>query len=45
MQLTGGSENPPTTNDYADFYGNVLRKVRDVSIIALPGQFWAEDGS
>ena len=44
-QLTGGEEFTPTPNDYADFYSQILRKVRDVSIIVLPGQSWAEDGS
>lgn len=45
IQLTGGTESSPTAADYASFYGNVLRKVRDVSIIVLPGQPWPEDGS
>lgn len=40
-----GSANSPTANDYTAFYGNTLRKVRDVSIIVLPGQQWAADGS
>ncbi len=44
VQLTGGSASPPTPNDYQDFYGNVLRKVRDASIIVLPGQPWPESG-
>jgi phage tail sheath protein FI len=44
-QLTGGSENPPTPNDYTDFYDGVLRKVRDVSILLVPGESWASDGS
>ena len=45
VQLTGGVEFAPTPNDYADFYSGILRKVRDVSIIVLPGQSWAADGS
>jgi hypothetical protein len=45
VQLTGGLEFAPTPNDYADFYNQILRKVRDVSIILLPGQSWADDGS
>jgi uncharacterized protein len=43
--LAGGQANAPTPQDYAGFYDTVLRKVRDVSIIVLPGQQWAEDGS
>ncbi len=45
VKLTGGSENPATANDFTDFYDGTLRKVRDVSIIVLPGQPWAADGS
>jgi phage tail sheath protein FI len=44
-QLTGGSENPATSNDFTDFYDSVLRKVRDVSIVLVPGEHWADDGS
>jgi phage tail sheath protein FI len=36
-QLTGGVSVAPSASDYADFYQNVLRKRRDVSIIVLPG--------
>jgi len=43
--LARGVGNPPTTNDFSDFYGTILRKVRDVSIIVVPGQEWAADGS
>lgn len=43
--LAGGLYNDPTSNDFFDFYGNVLRKVRDVSIIVVPGESWAADGS
>ena len=43
--LLGGTSVAPTAVEYGDFYGNILRKVRDVSIIVLPGEFWAEDGS
>ena len=45
VQLTGGVEFAPTPNDYSDFYSQTLRKVRDVSIIILPDQTWASDGS
>ncbi len=44
VQLTGGSASAPTPNDYQDFYGNVLRKIRDASIIVLPGQPWPASG-
>lgn len=44
-ELTGGSENPANANDFTDFYDSVLRKVRDVSIVVTPGQYWADDGS
>jgi len=44
-QLQSGSENPATPNDFTDFYDSVLRKVRDVSIVVVPGQHWADDGS
>ena len=44
-QLQDGTENPATPNDFTDFYDSVLRKVRDVSIVVVPGQHWADDGS
>jgi phage tail sheath protein FI len=40
-----GVANSPVANDYTSFYSNTLRKVRDVSIVLLPGQQWADDGS
>lgn len=43
--LAGGSENPAAANDFSKFYDKTLRKVRDVSIIVVPGEYWAEDGS
>ncbi len=43
--LAGGVEGPPAASDYTDFFDTVLRKVRDVSIIVLPGQAMAADGS
>jgi phage tail sheath protein FI len=43
--LAGGSEIPATPNDFTEFYDSKLRKVRDVSIIVLPGQPWAADGT
>jgi phage tail sheath protein FI len=43
-QLTGGVSIAPSAADYADFYGNVLRKVRDVTMILLPGAPYNPDG-
>jgi len=45
VKLGGGTENPATANDFTEFYESTLRKVRDVSIVLVPGQSWAEDGS
>ena len=45
LQLEDGKENPAMANDFTDFYNSTLRKVRDVSIILVPGQSWADDGS
>jgi hypothetical protein len=45
LPLAGGTENPATANDFTDFYDSTLRKVRDVSIILVPGEHWADDGS
>ena len=44
-QLTGGVTIAPSAADYADFYGNVLRKVRDVTMILLPGAPYNADGA
>lgn len=43
-QLTGGVSIAPSGADYADFYGDVLRKVRDVTMILLPGAPYNPDG-
>ena len=45
VRLEDGAFIPPTAAEYADFYGTVLRKVRDANILLVPGQSWAEDGS
>ena len=45
VQLQGGAATAPTAADYASFYDQTLRKVRDVSIMVLPGQPWPNDGS
>ncbi len=43
--LAGGAAANPTAPDYTALYENTLRKYRDISIIVLPGQSWAADGS
>jgi phage tail sheath protein FI len=45
IRLKKGSAKAPTAINYEDFYNKTLRKVRDVSIIVLPGEQWAADGS
>lgn len=45
VQLTGGNATAATANDFASFYGNILRKVRNVNIIVLPGQPWPVSGT
>lgn len=45
VKLAGGTEIDATANDYTDFYDSILRKVRDVSIIVLPGKYMQPDGS
>ncbi len=45
VALLDGKENDATANDFTDFYDSVLRKVRDVSILLNPGEYWASDGS
>lgn len=37
-QLGGGQEGPPQASDYTAFFTKTLVKVRDASIIVLPGQ-------
>jgi phage tail sheath protein FI len=44
-QLTGGVAAAPTAPDYTALYENTLRKFRDISIIVLPGESWAADGT
>ena len=43
--LLDGKDDPAGVADYMDFFGRVLRKVRNVSILVLPGEQWAKDGS
>lgn len=44
-QLQDGEASAPKEADFTSFYGSTLVKVRDVSIMVLPGQEWADDGS
>jgi phage tail sheath protein FI len=44
VQLAGGTAVAPTPGDYTDFYGSVLRKRRDVTMMLLPGQAWTASG-
>ena len=37
---TAGVDVAPTVSDFASFYDNVMRKVRDASIIITPGEHW-----
>ncbi len=43
--LTGGSEGTLTDTEFKTFFGTKLKKVRDVSIIVLPGQSMPKNGS
>jgi phage tail sheath protein FI len=43
-RLSGGTLVAPSAADYTDFYGTVLRKRRDVTMLLLPGQAWTENG-
>ncbi len=42
---TAGANAAATATDYMNFYNNSLRKVRDVSVIVLPGQTWPAAGT
>ncbi len=43
--LLGGSQTTPVASDFTSFYNTILRKYRDISIMLLPGQEWAANGS
>ena len=43
IALAGGEDTDPDADDYSDFFAK-LKKVRDVNIILLPGQYMADDG-
>jgi hypothetical protein len=44
-RLAGENSEPPSANDFTNFYNNTLEEIRDVSIIIVPGEHWAKDGS
>ena len=44
-RIAGEGSGPPIADDFADFYDSTLREVADVSIVILPGEYWADDGS
>ena len=43
--LDGGTEGTPTSAEYKTFFSTVLKKIYDVSIIILPGQYMPANGS
>lgn len=43
--LGGGVEGAPTSAEYKTFFSTKLKKIYDVSIIVLPGQYMPKDGS
>lgn len=43
--LAGGEEGPPAASDYTAFFGQKLVKIRDASIIVLPGQSVPKTGT
>ena len=45
VALENGAQTLPTVSDYASFYQATPIKIHNVSIIVLPGQSWAVDGS
>src|SRR6185369_2306869 len=45
VPLAGGAEGPPQASDYTAFFGQKLIKIRDASIIVLPGQTIPKSGA
>ena len=45
VALENGAQTSPTAPDYKSFYKTTLCKIREVSILVLPGQTWEADGS
>ena len=43
--LTGGDAADPGAGDYTSFYNTTLRKIRDFSIMVLPGRYWTQDAA
>ena len=44
-RLAGEGSEPPNVSNFIAFYDNILRKIHDVSIILVPGEYWAKDGT
>ena len=44
-RLAGEGSGSPNVSDFTAFYDNILQKIRDVSIILVPGEYWAKDGT
>jgi uncharacterized protein len=45
VPLSNGVDGPPTASDYRSFFGQKLTKIRDASIIVLPGQSIPKSGA
>ena len=43
--LAGGVEGSPSSAEYKTFFSTKLKKIHDVSIIVLPGQYMPKEGS
>jgi len=44
-RLSGEGSVPLSVSDFTAFYDNILQKIRDISIILVPGEYWAKDGT
>lgn len=44
-RLAGGVSGSPTVSDFTAFYDNVLRRIQDISIVLMPGEYWAKNES
>jgi phage tail sheath protein FI len=44
-RLAGEGSGAPSVNDFTAFYDSILRKIRDVSIVLVPGEYLAKDGT
>ena len=43
--LTGGGEVAATPQQFSRFFNNTLRKVRDISTLLIPGEYWGKGGN